>query len=112
MVDTTDLKSVDLILIVRVQVPPSPSDLTNSKRQTFIMCICINCRHIHNCITYKFISTQHQHKSQENKDHPGFFPTDTIISVNLGRKKNLIYTDWDLIECLSFIEKPGYWLNT
>lgn len=40
-----------------------------------------------------------------------FIPVNTIIDVNLTQKKNSIYIDWDLIECLSFVERPGYWLQ-
>ena len=51
------------------------------------MCICINCRHIHNCVTYQFISKQHNYVSKEPQSYFTFFPKDTIINVNLGKKK-------------------------
>nr|ARW68674.1 hypothetical protein [Palisada sp.] len=74
------------------------------------MCICINCRHIHNCTTYQFIEKQHNilviHKKMS------FNPVSTILNVNINKKNGLVFIDWDLIECLSFTEKPGNWLNS
>nr|YP_009391615.1 hypothetical protein [Laurenciella marilzae]ARW59759.1 hypothetical protein [Laurenciella marilzae] len=73
------------------------------------MCICINCRHIHNCNTYYFIKKQHNKSLIDEK--MSFNPTSTIINVNINKKKQLVFIDWDLIECLSFVEKPGNWIN-
>nr|ARW63697.1 hypothetical protein [Chondria sp. (in: red algae)] len=75
------------------------------------MCICINCRHIHTCLTYKFIKKQHYKESKDITNNITFTPVNTVVDVGLNKKENLIYIDWDLIECLSFIEKPGYWLK-
>nr|YP_010330255.1 hypothetical protein MW505_pgp026 [Porphyridium aerugineum]UNJ17971.1 hypothetical protein [Porphyridium aerugineum] len=41
----------------------------------------------------------------------GFQPKDAIINVNIYNQNNNFSIDWDLIECLSFIEAPGIWLN-
>lgn len=71
------------------------------------MCICINCKYILICDTYKTIEKQHKNVQLINKNI--FFPQNTIIDANLQyyNKENEI--DWDIVECLSFIEKPGYW---
>nr|ARW68271.1 hypothetical protein [Chondria sp. (in: red algae)] len=74
------------------------------------MCICINCRHIHYCLTYEFINKQHNRQFKYMTNNLNFAPINTVINVNLSRRQSLIYIDWDLIECLSFVEKPGYWL--
>nr|YP_009398425.1 hypothetical protein [Lophocladia kuetzingii]ARW67611.1 hypothetical protein [Lophocladia kuetzingii] len=74
------------------------------------MCICINCRHIHKCKMYAFIEEQHNNKNRPLQSIL-FSPNFTIINVNINKKDNILSLDWDLIECLSFIEKPGYWIN-
>nr|YP_009393069.1 hypothetical protein [Bostrychia moritziana]ARW61631.1 hypothetical protein [Bostrychia moritziana] len=74
------------------------------------MCICINCRHIYNCKIYHFIEEQHCNIFKKKTDSL-FIPQKTIININLHRQINNITIDWDLVECLSFIEKPGHWLN-
>lgn len=79
------------------------------------MCICVNCRHINNCKTYHFIQLQHKlnlketHKIECSKN---FIPINTIVQINIYNKRNTkkIIFDWDLVECLSFVEKPGFWL--
>nr|QJH88256.1 Ycf34 [Pterocladia lucida] len=67
------------------------------------MCICINCRHAYNCITYNFI--ERQHRKKDINSH--FIPIKTVISINYF---NINQFEWDLKECLSFVEKPGKWL--
>lgn len=74
------------------------------------MCICINCRHICNCATYEFITKQHNTVSTIS--HSIFNPSSTILNVNVNKKNEQIFIDWDLIECLSFVEKPGNWLKS
>nr|YP_010951936.1 Ycf34 [Laurencia obtusa]WMP12875.1 Ycf34 [Laurencia obtusa] len=71
------------------------------------MCICINCRHTDKCSTYQFIEKQHN-KLIINQN-VSFNPINTIINVNVNKKNALAVIDWDLIECLSFVEKPGNW---
>nr|YP_010986019.1 hypothetical protein NDC12_pgp199 [Polyopes affinis]WOL36937.1 hypothetical protein [Polyopes affinis] len=73
------------------------------------MCICINCVHVHTCITYALIKKQHV-KFVDNKIK-NFMPNDTIIEINIKSSKDRINFDWDLKECSSFTEKPGYWLT-
>nr|QCI05817.1 hypothetical protein [Dasysiphonia japonica] len=72
------------------------------------MCICVNCRHIKKCQTYIFI--EKQHKSVLSKQHKiSFIPINTLIQINIQKKRKITHLDWDLIECLSFVEKPGSW---
>nr|YP_009237730.1 Ycf334 [Gracilariopsis lemaneiformis]YP_009294665.1 hypothetical protein Gch_066 [Gracilariopsis chorda]AJO68550.1 hypothetical protein [Gracilariopsis lemaneiformis]AML79948.1 Ycf334 [Gracilariopsis lemaneiformis]AOM66925.1 hypothetical protein Gch_066 [Gracilariopsis chorda]UAD88813.1 hypothetical protein [Gracilariopsis chorda] len=75
------------------------------------MCICVNCRHVQNCTTYQLIKYKHQQKQDINIDIDFFVPKKTLISINIIYSKYVknIYFDWDLIECLSFVEMPGYW---
>lgn len=73
------------------------------------MCICVNCRHFDNCTTYKFITKQHNGLLKLNNTM--FHPTNTIINANINKKHGQVFIDWDLIECLSFVEKPGNWLK-
>ena len=73
------------------------------------MCICINCRHIDYCTTYNFIKSQHRKFSNNQKST--FHPFNATVNVNINKKKGQLLIDWDLIECLSFVEKPGNWLN-
>nr|YP_009313474.1 Hypothetical protein ycf34 [Galaxaura rugosa]SCW21728.1 Hypothetical protein ycf34 [Galaxaura rugosa] len=73
------------------------------------MCICINCLYVHKCSTYKYI--QQQHQGNTNIVPPEFYPINTIINVNLYNNNIPLQLDWDIIECMSFIDKPGYWKN-
>nr|YP_009391825.1 hypothetical protein [Acrosorium ciliolatum]ARW59969.1 hypothetical protein [Acrosorium ciliolatum] len=72
------------------------------------MCICVNCRHISKCQTYFFI--EQQHKFDKKKNCITFIPNNNLIQINIKNNVNNIIFDWDLIECLSFVEKPGSWL--
>nr|YP_009398652.1 hypothetical protein [Kuetzingia canaliculata]ARW67838.1 hypothetical protein [Kuetzingia canaliculata] len=72
------------------------------------MCICINCRHIEYCYTYHFIEKQHGYKQKVIQST--FIPIHNIVNVNI-QKSQKVSLDWDLVECLSFIEAPGYWLS-
>nr|YP_009397616.1 hypothetical protein [Dipterosiphonia australica]ARW66802.1 hypothetical protein [Dipterosiphonia australica] len=73
------------------------------------MCICINCRHIHRCKIYEFIEKQHCKNKMLQKNNY-FIPVDTIIVVHINKQNVSISLDWDLQECSSFVEEPGYWL--
>nr|UNJ16363.1 hypothetical protein [Boldiaceae sp.] len=72
------------------------------------MCICINCKHIYNCSTYYLIEKQHG-KSHLN-NYPLFIAHDPIINVNIIINNQQIKIDWDVVNCLSFVEDPGKWL--
>nr|QCI04118.1 hypothetical protein [Antithamnionella ternifolia] len=77
------------------------------------MCICINCKHLNNCRTYHFIEVQHKLKLKRKKyweESYNFIPVNTLIQINLKQTSQSNLLDWDLIECLSFVENPGAWL--
>ena len=73
------------------------------------MCICINCRHIQKCQTYRFIEEQH-YNTNTYQEGENFVPINTLIIVSINKKNNSLLLDWDVKECLSFIEQPGSWL--
>lgn len=71
------------------------------------MCICINCSHITECSTYHLVESKH------NQLHlnlaPSFSPEYPVIHINIYSNGYLNQVDWDLVECLSFVEKPNNW---
>nr|YP_008965771.1 conserved hypothetical plastid protein [Porphyridium purpureum]ATJ02964.1 hypothetical protein [Porphyridium purpureum]BAO23747.1 conserved hypothetical plastid protein [Porphyridium purpureum] len=73
------------------------------------MCICINCHYINKCNTYYFIDKEHGNINRNLSN--SFMPQSSIIDANIYKNKNLVNIDWDVTECLSFVEKPGIWLN-
>nr|WCH58136.1 hypothetical protein [Cystoclonium purpureum f. stellatum] len=73
------------------------------------MCICVNCRHVNNCSTYRVIEKQHS-QNLNQKNNSSFIPMNTLIQVNIHKNLYYVKFEWDLVECLSFVEKPGYWL--
>nr|YP_010904043.1 hypothetical protein REQ00_pgp131 [Caulacanthus ustulatus]WCH57294.1 hypothetical protein [Caulacanthus ustulatus] len=73
------------------------------------MCICINCRHVRNCTTYIVVQKQHK-KNSTRVFHLYFTPPDTLIEANLYHDIGNIRIEWDIVECLSFVERPAYWL--
>nr|YP_010197557.1 hypothetical protein LK244_pgp136 [Gracilaria flabelliformis subsp. simplex]UAD85973.1 hypothetical protein [Gracilaria flabelliformis subsp. simplex] len=77
------------------------------------MCICVNCRHVHNCVTYYLIQKQHYYKYNKKIISNYFIPKEALINININtnRTDKNIWLDWDLIECLSFVEIPGYWIT-
>lgn len=74
------------------------------------MCICINCLYIENCSIYNIIREQHSKNIFSKKDlFSVFSPHAPIVNVNITSQYLLLKVDWDVIECLSFIDKPGNW---
>nr|YP_009295707.1 conserved hypothetical plastid protein [Mastocarpus papillatus]AOL58191.1 conserved hypothetical plastid protein [Mastocarpus papillatus] len=73
------------------------------------MCICINCKYVNSCSTYQLIQKQHQQDMLNI--YTTFTPINTLITININQSYKTSTFDWDLIECLSFTEKPGNWLN-
>nr|YP_009313678.1 Hypothetical protein ycf34 [Helminthocladia australis]SCW21932.1 Hypothetical protein ycf34 [Helminthocladia australis] len=71
------------------------------------MCICINCLYVHKCSTYKFIRKQHDRVTNEYQAI--FDPIHPIIYANFSHQTQKVQVDWDVVECSSFLEKPGYW---
>nr|YP_010726632.1 hypothetical protein P8482_pgp087 [Hypnea edeniana]WCH54703.1 hypothetical protein [Hypnea edeniana]WDY85107.1 hypothetical protein [Hypnea edeniana] len=74
------------------------------------MCICINCRHVKDCITYKIILIQHN-QSVSRKNDIVFTPSNTLVQININQSLYHMKLEWDLVECSSFVEKPGFWLT-
>lgn len=72
------------------------------------MCICLNCQYLNVCKQYNFIEKKHNELHINN--NPSFLPSQTIINVNFSYIDKFIEIEWDVIECLSFKEKPGKWL--
>lgn len=78
------------------------------------MCICINCHFIESCSLYKIIELKHNINSKKKKknDLKVFLPKQSIIKNEfLNTKKNEIIKDWDISECVNFLEKPGNWMK-
>nr|YP_010902648.1 hypothetical protein REP55_pgp133 [Hypnea nidulans]WCH54503.1 hypothetical protein [Hypnea nidulans] len=73
------------------------------------MCICINCQHVKNCTTYKIILMQHNQPILD-KNKTVFTPNNTLVQININQVYYNIKLEWDLVECSSFVEKPGFWL--
>nr|YP_010337878.1 hypothetical protein MW591_pgp152 [Timspurckia oligopyrenoides]UNJ17463.1 hypothetical protein [Timspurckia oligopyrenoides] len=74
------------------------------------MCVCINCLYINSCSIYHIIEKNHKQHSKRVKPLT-FHPVEPILNINLYLHSNDINIDWDLVECLSFIESPGVWLD-
>nr|YP_001936326.1 conserved hypothetical plastid protein Ycf34 [Heterosigma akashiwo]ABV65932.1 conserved hypothetical plastid protein Ycf34 [Heterosigma akashiwo]ABV70073.1 conserved hypothetical plastid protein Ycf34 [Heterosigma akashiwo]BBA18148.1 photosystem I assembly protein Ycf3 [Heterosigma akashiwo]BBA18287.1 photosystem I assembly protein Ycf3 [Heterosigma akashiwo]BBA18426.1 photosystem I assembly protein Ycf3 [Heterosigma akashiwo] len=72
------------------------------------MCICLNCEYIDFCQQYHFIEKKHIEK--HINQYPNFVPTQVITKINIYSTNNELEIEWDIIECLSFKEKPGYWV--
>jgi Hypothetical chloroplast protein Ycf34 len=73
------------------------------------MCICINCLYIAQCSTYKVIQEQHSYVVSTSRTV--FNPHKTIIYVNLNNSSDILQIDWDITECLSFLDYPGNWFK-
>lgn len=74
------------------------------------MCICINCVYVNSCITYQKIMKQHCFSLI--KSEAKFNPSKPIISVNIYYDKESMEIDWDIIECLSFLDSPARWIES
>nr|YP_009509248.1 hypothetical protein [Gracilaria vermiculophylla]AXI96898.1 hypothetical protein [Gracilaria vermiculophylla]QXU75109.1 hypothetical protein [Gracilaria vermiculophylla]WDZ68039.1 hypothetical protein [Gracilaria vermiculophylla] len=74
------------------------------------MCICVNCRHVHNCTAYYLIQKQHNSVNDKKNINKFFIPEKTLINISINYIDTYMYFDWDLVECLSFIEMPGNWI--
>nr|YP_009314701.1 Hypothetical protein ycf34 [Neoizziella asiatica]SCW23156.1 Hypothetical protein ycf34 [Neoizziella asiatica] len=73
------------------------------------MCICINCLYVYKCSTYHFVTLQHQGSYKHDDTNTLFNPSYSILHANYIEINNHHQLDWDVIECLSFIEQPGSW---
>lgn len=70
------------------------------------MCICINCRFLDDCVGYYKVELKHN--EPHLNETPSFYPHQPIVNVMLNHEKEI---EWDVIDCLSFSELPGYWQN-
>ncbi len=75
------------------------------------MCICINCLYVHKCSTYYFVASQHNSNHRHGSTHILFEPSYSILHANYIDIHNRQQLDWDVVECLSFIEQPGSWTD-
>jgi hypothetical protein len=71
------------------------------------MCICINCAFVDQCITYHAVETQHQ--QPHLTDRPSFTANSPTINVNIRTTDQEIQMEWDVVDCLSFVEERGKW---
>lgn len=72
------------------------------------MCICLNCKYINICKQYFLI--EQTHNEPNITQTPQFWPLQSITNINLLIQKKAIEVELDVVECLSFKEKPGNWL--
>jgi hypothetical protein len=71
------------------------------------MCVCLNCQYINFCLQYFFIEKNHS-ESNLNKN-PTFLPLQSIIDINFLIIYDKLEIELDIVECLSFKEKPAKW---
>jgi hypothetical protein len=74
------------------------------------MCICINCLYVHKCATYEIVTTQHIGVNNKGRLKKLFSPCNPIIHVNFIYTSEHTKSDWDIVECSSFMEEPGNWI--
>ena len=55
---------------------------------------------------------QEQHQQKTYPTFVLFIPYYTLVNINIDRPLSSAQFDWDLTECLSFVEEPGQWLLT
>lgn len=73
------------------------------------MCICLNCNYINICKQYFLI--EQSHNEPNINENPKFVPLQSITNINFLLKKKFLEVELDVVECLSFKEKPGNWLG-
>lgn len=66
--------------------------------------------YVNNCLTYQKITTQHC--SNIIQPEVKFNPSQPIICVNIYYHNESMEIDWDIIECLSFLDSPGRWIES
>ena len=65
--------------------------------------------YVNKCLTYQKIMMQHS--SNIIKPEVLFNPSQPIICVNIYYNNESMEIDWDVIECLSFLDSPGRWIK-
>nr|YP_009315315.1 Hypothetical protein ycf34 [Yamadaella caenomyce]SCW23770.1 Hypothetical protein ycf34 [Yamadaella caenomyce] len=71
------------------------------------MCICINCMYVRKCATYEFIKARYE--TSPSKNDRLFKPDGSVVQINFTITLESIQLDWDVTECLSFVDEPGAW---
>nr|YP_009297260.1 hypothetical protein Psor_128 [Porphyridium sordidum]AOM66603.1 hypothetical protein Psor_128 [Porphyridium sordidum] len=66
---------------------------------------------IRECIKYYFVDKEHCGVEKDKNKSFSFTPRSSIVNANIYKQEEQLDIDWDVIECLSFIEKPGIWLS-
>ena len=73
-------------------------------------CICINCKYLKECAAYHKVESKHDERHLN--EYPSFYPDHPIVNILLLNNSNKqTQIEWDVVDCLSFIEMPGYWIN-
>ena len=73
------------------------------------MCVCLNCSHIFNCDIYFLIEANHS--KSVNHVPIQFFASSPVIIISSFLQKITIQLEWDVVNCNSYNEKPGNWVN-
>lgn len=73
------------------------------------MCICINCVYVNQCAVYNIVKQQHREELLYRKH--SFVPHRPIFHISIYYGSKTRDTEWDVAECLSFVEQPGNWLH-
>ena len=73
------------------------------------MCICLNCNYINICKQYFLI--EQSHNEPNINETAKFLPLQSITNINFVIQKKTLEVEFDVVECLSFKEKPGNWLQ-
>ncbi len=71
------------------------------------MCICIDCEYVDSCIIYHAVESQHL--QVHLSEYPDFNPLEPVINVNIRTQDDLIETEWDVVDCMSFSKEKGKW---
>lgn len=71
------------------------------------MCICLNCYYINVCKQYFIIEENHEEKHINEK--PNFLASQSITNINFFQNTKYFEIEYDIVECLSFKEKPSKW---
>lgn len=72
------------------------------------MCICLNCSYLNICKQYFFV--EKNHKELNINKNAKFLPSQSIINIIMFQTQKTLEIEFDIIECLSFKEKPGKWI--
>nr|YP_010152879.1 conserved hypothetical plastid protein [Olisthodiscus luteus]QQW50540.1 conserved hypothetical plastid protein [Olisthodiscus luteus] len=74
------------------------------------MCVCINCFYLTFCSRYYLF--EKIGLEANTAKYPFFYPFLVNVVFHIKMKNQSISSitlEWDIIECLSFVDKPGLW---